>query len=156
MESRRRLIRNISVALAAVCLAAVCLWHRFPVLLHFAGSCACTDYSAEVEGAAVFNPLRDTAAETAAAQFLEDLRQGRCPTTAKGPVRSEVCSMRGGVPPARKWRLEFRRDTPGRVSLYYKFDRTPDDLAPQFGGEGMVALDQSKGAWNVAAYDIVW
>src|ERR1039458_5978162 len=72
----------------------VCVRHRYPVLFHFPGSCACTDYSEEVEGLTVFNPFRDRTPEVSANRFFEDKRDGHCPEMTQTPIQRNASRTR--------------------------------------------------------------
>jgi hypothetical protein len=84
--------------------ALACTRHRFPVLLHLSGRCVCTDYSADVGGLTVFNPLRDRSPEAGANEFLDALRRGR-PVVVASESRQE-----NRTPPGKSiLSLEFSR-----------------------------------------------
>ena len=130
--------------------------HHAPVLFHLSGSCACTDYSEEVEGFSVFNPFRDRSPEQASNTFLADISNGRCPTAAVDKLVKGVCSMKteqGGFP-LFQWRLKHREDGPNRVTLYYSFRRKRDEA--RFSGEGFVELVDGGGGWKAYNYDVMW
>jgi hypothetical protein len=133
----------------------VCIRHRHPVLFHIPGSCACTDYSEEVEGLTVFNPFRDRSPEASASAFLEDQRQGRHPVVAPNfPPTEWLQSV--PRPWAFKWRLRYRRDEPHRVSLYYQFTRLSGEPVPRWSGEGTVEMVDINGGWKASHFDVIW
>lgn len=129
---------------------------RAPVLFHLAGSCACTDYSEQVEGFTVLNPLRDRSPEHTADAFLADLSNGRCPLQAVDKLAKEVCSLRFEQVkfPIFLWKLKYRADEPHRVTLYYGFRRSRDQAT--FSGEGFVELADDSGGWKASGYDVIW
>jgi hypothetical protein len=133
----------------------VCVRHRYPVLFHFPGSCACTDYSEEVEGLTVFNPFRDRTPEASASAFLEDLRQGRHGIVAPNFPPADWLNG-AGKPFAFEWRLRYRRDQPHRVSLYYQFTRLSGEPVPRWSGEGTVEMVDINGVWRASHFDVIW
>jgi hypothetical protein len=154
----KRWLRLGSVALltvASVLFVLVCVRHRYPVLSHFPGSCACTDYSEEIEGLTVFNPFRDRSPEASASAFLGDLRQGRHPIVAPDFTSAE--SLQDVPRPwAFEWRSRYRREQPHRVSLYYQFTRLSGDPDPRWAGEGTVEVVDTDGSWKASNFDVIW
>ena len=130
--------------------------HRAPVLFHLSGSCACTDYSEEVEGFTVLNPFRDRSPEHAADGFLADVSNGRCPAAAVDKLAKEVCSVKSvqGKFPIFLWRLRDREDEPHRVVLYYSFRRMRDEAT--FSGEGSVELVDGGGGRKASTFGVIW
>ena len=129
--------------------------HRFPVLFHLSGSCACTDYSEEVEGLTVFNPFRDRSPEVGADKFLDELKQGR-PVVVASEFKQANWLRRLGKPLPFEWRLRHRRDQPHRVSLYYQFTRLDGQSHERWGGEGVVEVVDTDGSWKVSDFDVIW
>jgi hypothetical protein len=145
----------VVLSIAAVLCILVCTRHRYPVLFHISGSCACTDYSEEVEGWSVFNPFRDRSPEASADTFLEDLRQGRPLTVAPDFGPADWLHIVHN-PVAFEWRLRHRRDQPHRVSLYYQFTRLDGKPYQRWSGEGTVAVVEMNGNWKTQTFDVVW
>ncbi len=129
---------------------------RTPVLFHFPGSCACTDYSEEVKGFTVLNPFRDRSPERAASVFLTELSNGRCPTGSTPQIVSDFCQhVRPGEKfPYFEWRLRNRVDQPHQTTMYYSFRRVKDE--PKFDGEGFVGLIEDNGTWKPSGFDVIW
>ena len=130
--------------------------YRFtrPVLFHWPGECVCTDYSPEVEGFTVWNPLRNRAPERTADHFLEDMRSGR--VSAFGGPQLSADFLSGKVPhtPILRWELEDRENHGDSVFLYYKFHyvaQPSDD-----GGEGMMEIKLESGSWKADQFEAVW
>jgi hypothetical protein len=147
------IITLLSVGVALV--ALICSRHRYPVLFHLLGSCACTDYSEEVERLTVFNPFRDRSPEVGANKFLSDLRQGR--PLAVAPSFSPAYWLQTKPEPlAFEWRLRHRRDQPHRVSLSYQFTRLDGQPVERWGGEGVVEVVETGGSWKASSFDVVW
>ncbi len=140
------------LSVAAVFSVLACVRHRYPVLLHLFSSCACTDYSDEVTGLTVFNPLRDRSPEASANAFLEEIKKGRCPIMAPGTGPVD-CAFLMSNRRSSEWRLKNRRDQPHRVSLYYQFTRF-GDTHERWSGEGTVEVVDTDGIWKAAAIDI--
>jgi hypothetical protein len=132
--------------------------YRFtrPVLFHWPGECVCTDYSPEVEGFTVWNPLRNRAPERDASRFLEDLRNDKVSTFAEPQLAAEIQS--GRVPHKRNmgWELEYRENHGNLVSLYYKFYDSGTMRASDSGSEGLVEVKLENGTWKADQFDVVW
>jgi hypothetical protein len=130
--------------------------YRFtrPVLFHWPGECVCTDYSPEVEGFTVWNPLRNRAPEDSADHFLEDMRNGKVSAFAEPQLSAEFLSGKVPHTPILRWELRDRESHRGSVFLYYKFyitTRLSDD-----GGEGMIETKLENGTWKANQFDVVW
>jgi hypothetical protein len=142
-------------SVAAVFFIIAGVRHRQPVLFHISGSCACTDYSEEVEGWTLFNPLRDRSPEASGNAFLEAIKQGRCPVAAPNSVPVD-CAPGKLKPIPVEWRLRYRRDQPHLVSLYYQFTRLNGEPYPRWGGEGTVQVIDIDGTWKTSFWDVTW
>jgi hypothetical protein len=128
---------------------------QYPVLFHLSGSCACTDYSEEVEGTTLFNPFRGHLPESAADSFLWMIRQGQ-PLDVAPDFRSTDWLHLEHKPIAFEWRLRYRLDRPNRVSLYYQFTRLDGLEHGRWSSEGTVEVEKINGRWKAADFDVVW
>jgi hypothetical protein len=143
------------LSVAAVLIALACVRHRYPVLFHLSGSCACTDYSEEVEGYTVLNPFRDRSSEASANAFLDNVRQGQPLVVAPDFTPADWLHLYHKPIPM-EWRLRYRRDQPHHVSLYYQFTSLGSEPYPRWGGEGTVEVVEINGTWKVSSFDVIW
>jgi hypothetical protein len=143
------------LSVAAVLIALACVRHRYPVLFHLSGSCACTDYSEEVEGYTVFNPFRDRSSEASANAFLENVRQGRPLVVAPDFTPADWLHL-DHKPIPMEWRLRYRHNQPHHVSLYYQFTRFDDRPYQRWKSEGIAEVVEINGTWKVSSFDVIW
>jgi hypothetical protein len=155
MKRWRKLGVVTLLSVSVVLVGLACSRHRYPVLFHLSGSCACTDYSEEVEGRTVLNPFRDRSPEASASAFLEGIRQGRPLVVAPDFSPADWLQMEH-KPLAFEWRLRHRRDQAHRVSLYYQFTRLDGQPHGRWGGEGTVEVVEINGTWKASVFDVVW
>jgi len=141
---------------SAVTVLGVIGIYRFtrPVLFHWPGDCVCTDYSPEVEGFTVWNPLRNRAPERSADRFLEDMRNGKVSAVAEPQLSAEFLSGKVPHTPILRWELKDRENHGDLVFLYYKYFITTQPS--EDGGEGMIEIKLENGTWKADRFDVVW
>jgi hypothetical protein len=139
--------------LAVLGVIGICRF-TLPVLFHWPGECVCTDYSPEVEGFTVWNPLRNRAPERSADHFLEDMRNGKVSAFAEPQLSAEFLSGKIPHTPILRWELKDRENHGNLVLLYYKYHFTtqPSDV----GGEGIIEIKIENGTWKADQFDVVW
>jgi hypothetical protein len=138
-------------------IAATWAWtHRSrPVLFELLHetNCACGNFHEEISGLTWLNPFRERSPEYAADHFFEELEKKNCPdNTTEGICHYALEEVR----PVIKWKLRNRKESVGRVSLYYSLRgryRPDHDLYPHDSwGEGMVEVQRSGDKWRVTGY----
>jgi hypothetical protein len=103
----------------------------------------------------ILNPFRDRGAENSAAEFLEQLKLGRCPQVveslyANSPdYRQYVCGKEASNR-LQSWSLADRTETGSTVRLYYWNARRTYD-----GEEGQlwVTVEKRDAQWRVVNYE---
>lgn len=153
MAGKSVLRRLLYTALVVLGLTGIYRFTR-PVLFHWPGECVCTDYSSEVEGFTVWNPLRNREIERSADHFLEDMRSGKVSAFAESQLSAKFLS--GEIPhtPILRWELKDREDHGDRVVLYYMYYFTLE--ASDTGGEGILEMKLENGMWKADQFDAVW
>lgn len=108
--------------------------------------CACGEYFEEVTGWTVFNPFRDRSPERSAAQFLDELKDGKC------TVDDQLCRHALDEHRISEWRLENRHDRNGRVELYYRLTKPGAPPKLRLTGQGRVDVSRKQNQWTVSFY----
>jgi hypothetical protein len=105
-----------------------------------------------VTGLIVLNPIRNRAPEKVAAQFLSELRNGKCEARTVPWLCNDAFERR----PVLDWRLKNRTDSGNKVVLFYliKGKFRPDrDIDPEDAwGEGMVQVERVETVWHVTNF----
>jgi hypothetical protein len=127
--------------------------YRFtlPVLFHWPGECVCTDYSPEVEGFTIWNPLRNHAPERAAERFLEDYSDGKESAFAEPGLAKTMTHEGSRI----RWKLKDREDKRDVVLLFYSLDDTGTALV-DYEGEGMITMKKVRRNWKADEFNAVW
>lgn len=156
--TRKNLIRRVLYGVSII--LAVSGIYRFtrPILFHWPGKCVCTDFSGEVDGFTVFNPLRNLASERAADRFLESVRDGNVvvSTYVEPQLAEEYISSRNSPIHHLKWKLKYRENKGDLVFLFYKFDQTGAMALSDWGSEGKITMKDYGGYWKANRFDVVW
>jgi hypothetical protein len=151
MKLSRRATRVVAIGVVAATIgvAAVTRAHK-PVLVHLFGAddCACGELYEKTTGLTVWNPWRDRSPELVANDFFAKLKANRC-DASRDLCNHALPSHRGS-----DWRLKYREDTGGSVSLYFNLTKYGAS-DPRYGltGHGAVDLQKGTGGWTVAGYD---
>ena len=142
-----KLALGLAIAFVLLCGGAFATRRR-PVLFQvFAETnCACGEYFQEVTGWTVFNPFRDQSPERSAAQFLDELKEGKC------TVDAQLCRYALDEHRISEWRLENRHDRNGRVELYYRLTKPGAPTKLRLEGQGRVNVALSQSRWTVSFY----
>ena len=146
--TRLKRIRRVLPYVGAI--LGIVVIYRFtrPVLFYIPSDCVCSDYSDRVEGFVVFNPLRNRAPERAADRFFEDVRDGRASDYAEPELAANMTNDHTRFSKLR-WKLAFREDSRGGVTLLYKLDPTGGKLNIDVDhGYGNVSLVRRHGSWK--------
>lgn len=153
MTRKAALWRLFFTALAVLGVIGI---YRFtlPVLFHWPGECVCTDYSPEVEGFTVWNPIRNRAPERSADHFLEDMRNGKVSAFAEPQLSAEFLSGKVPDTPILRWELKDRENHGDLVVLYYKYYIAPQPSDD--GGEEMIEIKLENGTWKADQFNAVW
>jgi hypothetical protein len=154
--NRKKVLRRLLYASLAV--LGVVIIYRFtrPVLFHWPGDCVCTDYSPEVEGYSIWNPLRNRAPEHDASHFLEDLRDDKVSASATPELNADIRSRKVPHTHNMAWKLEYRENHGNLVSLYYEFYEGGMKRTHDSGSEGMVEVKLENGIWKADQFDVTW
>jgi len=143
---------GLMVGLTLTILAVSLFWrkHAGMVLLHafYDPFCACGDYSEEVGGINVLNPLRDRQPERVAEQFFQDASQGKC----SGRYSTDLCQYFQGEAPAKGWKLANAVAKDDGIDLFYKLDSSRDPPNKSWTGEGCVHVSRIAAGWRVSSY----
>jgi hypothetical protein len=115
----------------------------------------CTDYSDDVTGLTIFNPLRDRAPEVAAEHFFVDLREGRLQQSGFKTKQFKVDAYENGIP-GFAWKLRNRKYENGKVILFYNFDKYEAGVTSNFDSEGAVEVVKEDWVWKVSDFGVVW
>lgn len=147
--TRKFFARLVISLIVVLLLGFVFARRRRPILFQILAEtgCACGEYHENVTGWIVLNPFRDRSPERSAANFLEDLRNGRC------TAESTLCQYALNGHRVSEWRLANLRDTGQSVQLYYKLTAFGVDAARfRFSGEGLVEVTRVQNGWKVSCY----
>ncbi|MGA9071707.1 MAG: hypothetical protein WB424_15695 [Terracidiphilus sp.] len=108
--TRKNVFRRLLYTVLAV--LGVTGIYRFtrPVLFHWNDECVCTDYSPEVEGFTVWNPIRNRTPERSADHFLEDMRSGKVSAFAEPKLSTKFLSGKVPHTPIMRWELKDREN----------------------------------------------
>ena len=139
----------IAIAIAAIAAGAAMALGRQPILAQTPGEwgCACGDMFIKTTRWVAWNPLRDHAPEKAANAFLVDLRNNECSAV------HDICQYALPAHRVSDWRLAYREDAGGAVSLYFKLTKYGGGPGYNLTGVGAVALQKAATGWTVAGYD---
>lgn len=155
IQSSRRFWRSLGIILGVFVfffLLYSFIYRSRSVLYHVDGDCACTDYSYQVEGFSLFNPLRNRAPEWAASHFLKDYSYGRKPTNAAPEILKDLGTGKSDI----RWKLKGREDRGNSVRLFYDFGTPKTWYFTEYGSEGMVQVSLYDGKWKVDQFDVTW
>ena len=156
-DVRRKFLTRGLLLVALLPIAVAGAWTRRsrPVwleLLHET-DCACGDFHEEVTGYTLLNPFRDRTPERAVDSFFEQLKTGKCGEN----VYAGVCQYATEeVRPVLRWKLMNRKDSAGRISLYYRLKgkSQPDRslVADDIWGEGLVEVQANGNTLKITGY----
>ena len=145
------------MAVVLVVVAAGVLFLVFsPVIIHThkftpPDYLSCGAYNEEGTGITVLNPFRTRTPERAGDDLLRAAFVGSCPPTAIPQMCSTLKAR--PLPGIPKWRLVYRRDSSGDVTLFYRIGQHSQET-----GTGcvmaMVHLKAADAAWQVTGYGV--
>jgi hypothetical protein len=150
MKLTRRATRGVAIGVvtAAIGVAALTGVHK-PVLVHLFGADerAC-GFCGKTTGLTLWNPWRDRSPELVANDFFVKLKANRCEASR------DLCDHALPSHRVSDWRLKYREDTSGSVSLWFNLTKYgTSDRRYGFTGHGAVDLQKGTAGWTVVGYD---
>src|SRR5208283_3205887 len=150
MKLTRRATRVVAIGVVAATIGVAALTNAHkPILVHLFGADgrAC-GFCGKTTGLTVWNPWRDRSPELVANDFFVKLKTNRCEASR------DLCDHALPSHRVSDWRLKYREDTGGSVSLYFNLKKYGTSDPPGIlTGQRAIDVQKGTGGWTIEGYD---